>query len=543
MRHLIKFLILSIMISLVGLTVFAATLSTTISGGNTVEVGSQVTLTFAFDVDEPIKQMTAKLVYDSDFLQLVGSPVALNGVDVLVNEDGEITASFPEGKSGSVSFMRVTFRAKETFIADDSTNVTLSNVSGILFESDEAISGSGSTRLITAVAAKSTNNYLSNLFTNAGSIEFNRNTFEYTLIVENDVSRIRIVATPEDSKASVKEDATYNLSVYKNVINVVVTAQSGAKRTYTINVIRKDTFGNTSLLSSNSQLKSLSVDGYPFDFSPLIFEYRLMVENIVDNVLVMAQADDAKSSVIIDNVNMLKLGENRIQITVVAENGQSRIYTIFVTRSLEAPVSRLQDLGDIVYQTTASILPLIIDDVYWLSSEVLEKVRRAAKILDIQKLDEQGQLVFRWMIDGRSITAGMGIDTRISLQSVNADKIRDLLDSSRFKTIVFSHQGELPIGTVVRVYLGNMFPSMEKLNLYRYDTETKSLDLNTQSVQSDNGYVEFEVLMAGEYVVTDVDVPQRHPLDLVLFAALAIIVLLIIALTWLLLSRNKKTLN
>jgi hypothetical protein len=531
------------MISVVGLTVFAATVTTTISGGNTIEVGSQITLTFAFDADEPIKQMTAKLVYDSDFLQMVGSPVALNGFDVQVNEGGEIIASFSEGKSGTVSFMRVTFKAKETFMVDNSTNVTLSNVLGVLLESDESISGIGSTRLITAVAAKSTNNYLSNLYTNAGSIEFNRNTFEYTLIGENDVSRIRIVATLEDSTASVREDATYNLSVYKNVINVVVTAQSGAKRTYTINVIRKDTFGNTSLLSSNSQLKSLSVDGYPFDFSPQVFEYRLMVENVVDNVLVIAQADDAKSSVIIDNVNMLKLGENRIQITVVAENGQSRIYTIFVTRSLEAPVSRLQDLGDIVYQTTASILPVIIDDVYWLSSEVLEKVRRAAKILDIQKLDEQGKLVFQWTIDGRSITAGLGIDTRISLQSVNNDKIRDLLNSSKFKTIVFSHQGELPIGTMVRIYIGNMFPSLEKLSLYRYDTATKSLDLNTQSVRADNGYVEFEVLMAGEYVITDLDVPQRHPLDLVLFAALAIIVLLIIALTWLLLSRNKKTLN
>ncbi len=522
-------------------SISASSFSTSISGSSMVETGSEITLTFYLDIEEPVKQMTAKLNVDLDLLEIVGSPVALNGLSVLINEDNEIIVSSADGVSGSVSFMRMTFRAKDTLLEENTTSITLSNVSGIMFESNESVSGSGSTKLITAISPKSDNNYLSNLFTNAGSIGFRRNTFEYSLVVEHDTTRIRMVAKAENEKATVKEDAMYDLSVYRNVINIVVMAENGAKRTYTINVIRKDAFGHTSRKSSNSELKSLAIEGYEIEFSPLTSEYRLTVGNIVDNVLVYAEAADPKSSVIIDNLSLLKLGENRVQITVLAENGQSRIYTIFVTRSLEAPIVKLQDLGEIVYLTTATTIPVIIEDSYLLSGEVLDKVRRAAKILDIQKLDDQGQLLYRWTIDGRSITTDTSIDFNIRLDSINSDKIGELLNSSNFRTIVFSNQGELPVGTIVRVYIGNVFQHNTTLNLYRYDNENQTLELYSQLLRVDNGYVEFEVLLAGEYVVSDVEIIQKHPLDIVLYIALTIIALIIVALIWLLSTRKTTT--
>jgi hypothetical protein len=540
MRHWLKFLVLTMIIAWCGTWVQATTFSTSISGSDTIEIGSEITLTFAFDVDASISQMTAKLNFDSDLLDVVSPFETLNGLEVTVSESNEITVKSSSGVSGAVSFMRVTFRAKDGFDLDSVTTVSISDVSGVLVESMESVSGSGSSRQITAVAPKSANNYLSDLYTNAGDIGFSRNTFEYSLIVENEVSRIRVVAKAEDVNAQVKEDVTYNLAVYNNVFNIVVTAQNGEKRTYKITVIRKDALGNVALLSSNAELKSLAVEGYPFDFSPSIVEYRLTVGNIVDNVLVYAVASDPKSSVIIDNVPLLQLGENRIQITVVALSGQSRIYTLFVTRSLQAPVSKLEDLGNIVYLTTASVLPVIIEDSYWLSVEVLDKVRRAAKTLDIQKLDNQGRLLYRWTIDGRSLSSGMSIHTGISTDSDHRAKLTELLNSSRFKTIRLLHQGNLPIGTIVRVYIGELFEDMTSLNLYRYDVDNQRLDPNSQMLRVDEGYVEFEVLLAGEYVVSDVKIEVEPPLDLVLLIALAVIAIIIIILGWLLFSRRSQ---
>ena len=239
MRHGLKFIILMMVVSLGGIFVRAASLSTSISGNNSIDIGSEITLTFFLDVDEPVKQLTAKLNVDLSLLDIVGSPTALNGLNVQL-DDNIITVSSAEGVSGSISFMRMTFKAKETLSADSQTIVSLSDVSGILFESDETVSGTGSTKLITAIAPKSSNNYLSDLYTNEGDIGFSRNTLVYSLTVDNDVSRIRIVAKAEHEKATVREDAFYDLAVYQNKIDVVVTAENGAKRTYSINVMRKE---------------------------------------------------------------------------------------------------------------------------------------------------------------------------------------------------------------------------------------------------------------------------------------------------------------
>lgn len=538
MRHGMIFLIGIIILASTMIYGLAADLTTAISGSASVEVGREITLTFSFEVEQPVSQFKAKLVYDADLLEISGAPVALGGLNVLVDVN-DITVSSDSSLSGSISFMRVTFKAREAFLADVSTVVSLINVSAVDAQSSASVSGLSSSKTITAIPLKSDNNYLKNMYTNAGTIGFNRNTFEYSLTVDHEINRIRIVAIKEDPNASVKEDAMYDLKVYRNVINILVTAENGAKRTYTIVVMRKDALGNTSLLSSNTELKSLSIEGYPLQFSPLITEYRLTVENIVDNVLILAQAADDRSSVIIDNVSLLQLGENRIQVTVVAPNGQSRMYTVFVTRSLDAPVTDLEDLGDIVYLTTATTIPVILKDSYWLTAEVLDKVRRAGKILDIQKLDDQGRLLYGWTIDGRSLTAGTSLYLRLRQDISHIKNLNELLDGGRYRTISFLHEGDIPVGTVVKVYIGTVFPQMSTLNLYQVIDKTQSLQLNSQSLRVVDGFVEFEVLSGGEYVLSDSVIKQERSVDMVLVGALIVIIALIVALSVLLFSRRK----
>lgn len=538
MRNGLKYLIAVSILWCSMIIAQAASISTSIAGGDTIEAGGEITLTFSFVTDEPIRQLDAKLNFDSDLLEIVGEHLPLNGLNVTLSDSGNITVTSAAAMDGSVSFMQVTLRAKEAFAIGDTASISLSEVSVILVQSENIISGSSAGKTITAAAPKSDNNYLKNLYTNSGSIDFDRNTFQYALTVDHSVDRIRIVAIKEDPDATVKEDAMYDLRVYQNVINIVVTAQNGSKRTYTINVIRRDSFGNTSLLSSNTELKSLSVEGYSLAFSPSVLEYRLTVGNIVDNVLVLAQAVDDRSSVIIDNVSLLQLGENRIQVTVVAPNGQSRIYTIFVVRSLEAPQVTLTELEDIIYQTTATVIPVILEDEYILSAEVLDKVRKATKILDIQKQDDQGKLLYRWTIDGRSLTAKNDLDLRLRLNYSQLRNLDDLFGESRYWNVYIVHQGEIPVGTIVKVYIGGIFPDLSTLNLYHSDPAADTLILNSQSVRMDGGYVEFEVLSGGEYILSDALIRQDHPLDFVLIGALVVIFMLIVALSALLFSRR-----
>lgn len=75
---------------------------------------------------------------------------------------------------------------------------------------------------------------------------------EYSLIVDNKVSSIHISGNLVDNLASVDGLGDYSLDVGSNQINIVVTAQSGAKNTYTITVVRQepDTTGEGTGFSS-----------------------------------------------------------------------------------------------------------------------------------------------------------------------------------------------------------------------------------------------------------------------------------------------------
>ena len=62
----------------------------------------------------------------------------------------------------------------------------------------------------------------------------------YTLDVGNSVTKITIKASAADEKATVSGTGTKSLKEGKNTFNVVVTAESGAKKTYVVTVTRKD---------------------------------------------------------------------------------------------------------------------------------------------------------------------------------------------------------------------------------------------------------------------------------------------------------------
>ena len=62
----------------------------------------------------------------------------------------------------------------------------------------------------------------------------------YALTVKNSVEKIKIIATPSDSKATVTGAGEKTLRVGDNEFKIVVTAENGSKKAYTLVVTRKD---------------------------------------------------------------------------------------------------------------------------------------------------------------------------------------------------------------------------------------------------------------------------------------------------------------
>lgn len=86
--------------------------------------------------------------------------------------------------------------------------------------------------------------------------------------------------------------------------------------------------------SNNVNLKALVIEGLELSptFSADVTEYSAKLVNYEEtSVKVTAEAEDDKSTVKIEGNEEIKLGENVISVTVTAEDGTTKVYTVTVT--------------------------------------------------------------------------------------------------------------------------------------------------------------------------------------------------------------------
>ncbi len=85
---------------------------------------------------------------------------------------------------------------------------------------------------------KSDNNDLASLNIKEGNLspEFQSSKLEYNLVLPNEIKEINIEGTPSDTKAKVEGTGTKKVQPGNNKIEILVTAENGNKKTYTIHV-------------------------------------------------------------------------------------------------------------------------------------------------------------------------------------------------------------------------------------------------------------------------------------------------------------------
>ena len=194
------------------------------------------------------------------------------------------------------------------------------------------------------------NNFLSslNIETVGGRIyplspAFEKNTLNYTVDIDATDSDLILSGVVEDSSATVAGLEHIQLSSFPYVHKVVVTAANGVIRTYSI------TFNK--IKSSNANLKDLSISTGTLvpQFNENETTYQVKVPASVDSIDITALGYEG-SSIVGDGVHQLSVGNNTIQISVTAEDGSTKNYTINVEREQEVLIT----LDDI--QVTGGIL-------------------------------------------------------------------------------------------------------------------------------------------------------------------------------------------
>ena len=126
----------------------------------------------------------------------------------------------------------------------NSTGMIKINYSGDATSEDGSTVNLSGSKTVTVVAPtpKSTNNYLSALGIEGGLItpDFNKDTLEYTVTVEAGTEKVIINAEKADAKASISGAGEQTVVEGENKFPIVVTAENGSQRTYTLTVIVKE---------------------------------------------------------------------------------------------------------------------------------------------------------------------------------------------------------------------------------------------------------------------------------------------------------------
>ena len=180
---------------------------------------------------------------------------------------------------------------------------------------------------------------------------FSKNTTSYKLTVQSNVTKVTVNATPTDSKASVKVSGNTGLKEGTNIVNIVVTAENGSKRTYKISVVRKVDETNTipvtpNIIDENNDdkkeekielnLKRLAIPGIDFspEFNPKTYEYTAQVAADVEELEINAIATVEDAKIEITGNKELKAGENVITILVKSKDGkETKTYQIVVAKA------------------------------------------------------------------------------------------------------------------------------------------------------------------------------------------------------------------
>lgn len=182
------------------------------------------------------------------------------------------------------------------------------------------------TYVIVVNKAASSNNYLASLLLDQPfTPTFDRDTLNYTATVSNTTENVTITGVAEDPNATVSGNGTQSLAIGHNTITLTVTAENNIIRNYTIDVYREP--------SDNNYLSDLKVNGTTVsEFNREKIDYTMTVENDITEVNVVAVKEDATSTITGDGITHLTTGLNTIDIAVTAQNGQTKIYTIKITR-------------------------------------------------------------------------------------------------------------------------------------------------------------------------------------------------------------------
>lgn len=296
----IKLLLIGVILSLVMPNVVNAASGTIgISSSSTVVVGNTVTVNVTLSSSTALGAWEFDVNYDSSYLQLTSSNAENNGTYFV----GYVTGSNTKSKTYTLKF-----RA----LKSGTTNITVGSYDVYAWD-ESSMSISRSNKKLTLMtqeeleASYSKDNNLKSLNVTVGEEsyeidpEFSADVLEYNVTVPTGTTMVNVNATKNDSTAIVDGDGEIEVTEGLNTIPIVVTAQNGDEKTYTLIVNVEDQNPiNVAIDGKNyTVVKSATLLTAPASFSETTvqidgFQIPAFVNDAIDYTLVGLKDEDGK---------------------------------------------------------------------------------------------------------------------------------------------------------------------------------------------------------------------------------------------------------
>ena len=218
---------------------------------------------------------------------------------------------------------------------------------------------------------KSSNANLSNLGIKPNDFKgFKADVTSYDVEVPKDVASVEIYATVQDKKSSVTGTGKKELRYGLNEFEIVVTAEDGTKKTYTLNIKREELAENTENVPeryTGEGLAKLNINNLELSpkFDTIVYEYTVKYIGEETKLNIDVSATDPYYNIDITGNENLKEGENIINILVSDPDGNNvAVYQVTVNKSLvdEEAIKKEEEgkKNRIILIVAGSIIALIV---------------------------------------------------------------------------------------------------------------------------------------------------------------------------------------
>jgi hypothetical protein len=500
-KLLIYAILVTFTVSAFATPVYAASLY--LSGSSSVTAGSYVSIGIV--LGQSSLGAAGNITYDPAKLTFVSSSAGSGWNATYVDSTKKYSAIRNDGGSAAGTILTLKFQARSG--ASGTTTVSTTGVDIDPGGQSPSASKTITINQPTTPVVRSSDAALKSLTVAEGTLTpaFAAATTSYSLSVSPETEKITINAVQNFAKASVSIGAYTLVQGETTPVNVVVTAENGSTKTYTIQVTRE--LPGDYVASNDAQLTMItpSYGALSPAFDSKIYHYAIDVPYECTDMSFTAQNSFIRAKYNVLGVSALTPGVDNVfyAVSIAEDNKTTKIYTITVRRSAIYSIY-LQEayVTDIINQITKQTKPVIMD----MSSAPIQVV--ASSIMTALKENPDRQLIV--MCDGARVTiTGSDLkgkikegfyDFTINPSSQYKDTMMSMISDAQGFVFSTHHQGSWPGN--VEYAIDTEFLTGTDVNIYRYDAAKDQYITVAKNVAVSGGTVVFAYDQGGDFLVT-----------------------------------------